>query len=262
VRNEVKVWDIDAEQLLISIPPETFGDITAIAWSPDGNSIAGGTSDSTITIWDAQTGELQQTYQATGSGVTSLDWNMDGSLLASTTFGPEDGTAQIWNRDDVQPVATFSARGAQAVMWNPLMDEFAVGLSNMVRILDPLSARDIFSIPVDGLQQAVAYSPFGGRLAFGGVPNLQDTVSLSAVGTTQTLSDGAVQILVPDPSPERLQAIAEACDAPLPVMQAAANAETQAEITTFEAAVEALPEGAIPPACAADLLAVAQAMQD
>jgi len=45
-----------------------------------------------------------------------------------------------------------------------------------------------------------------------------------------------------------------------PVMQATASADTALELATFETAVEALPTNSIPPACAADLLAVAGAI--
>ena len=61
-----------------------------------------------------------------------------------------------------------------------------------------------------------------------------------------------MQILVPDPSIERLNAITAACDAPV---------SPTTDMTDFIAQVEALPADSIPPACAADLLAVARALE-
>ncbi|MDX2162267.1 MAG: hypothetical protein SF162_13155, partial [bacterium] len=70
-----------------------------------------------------------------------------------------------------------------------------------------------------------------------------------------------VQIIVPDPSPERLQAIAAQCGAPLTVERGLDAAIAAADYADVIAQIDALPAGTIPPACAADLRAVAAAMQ-
>lgn len=77
----------------------------------------------------------------------------------------------------------------------------------------------------------------------------------------QTLANGAVQIVVPVPSPERLQAIADACNAPAAVEQSLTASLQADQLSTFITQVEALPENTIPPACADDLIAVAEALQ-
>ncbi|MBE2270815.1 MAG: hypothetical protein IAE80_21425, partial [Anaerolinea sp.] len=51
-------------------------------------------------------------------------------------------------------------------------------------------------------------------------------------------------------------------DAPLTVTDAIPQVEQPAALTDFVAQVTALPEGTIPPACAADLIAVAGAMAE
>jgi hypothetical protein len=99
-------------------------------------------------------------------------------------------------------------------------------------------------------------------LALGSSAPVSDTAAIEAnQDVIQTLANGAIQIVVPAPSLERLQAIAEACNAPVAVEQSLA-ADIQAnDLNAFVAQVEALPEGTIPPACAADLIAVAEALQ-
>jgi hypothetical protein len=85
---------------------------------------------------------------------------------------------------------------------------------------------------------------------------------MTAESVIQTLAGGAVRIVVPAPSLERLQAIADACSAPAAVEQSL-TADIQAgQLTDFVARVEALPVGVIPPACAADLIAVAEALEN
>jgi hypothetical protein len=115
---------------------------------------------------------------------------------------------------------------------------------------------------MQGFIEDIELSPYGGRLAIANngstlAPELPTNVDGTTLAT-QTLLDGAVQIVVPAPSLERLQAIADACNAPSTVEQALATSD---QLTDFVAEVEALPENTIPLACAADLIAVAEALQ-
>jgi hypothetical protein len=108
----------------------------------------------------------------------------------------------------------------------------------------------------------ISFSPYGGRLAYGSAIPSEAIVSSEPQtddAGAVSLAGGAIQIVVPAPSRERLQAIAVACNAPAPVQEALA-AQTES-INDLAAQVEALPEGTIPPACAADLIAVANALQ-
>lgn len=96
----------------------------------------------------------------------------------------------------------------------------------------------------------IAYSHYGGRLAYG---QAFDSDS----------EEAPFQIIVPAPSLDRLAAIVALC-----VRDGDSRAESLIDITptalddlpAFVAQVEALPDGAIPPACKADVLAVASAL--
>jgi hypothetical protein len=113
----------------------------------------------------------------------------------------------------------------------------------------------------------MSLSPYGGRLVLGDAAPTSDLAAIQASSDViQTLADGAVQIVVPAPSLDRLNAIAELCvrDALTPmleVMDLTARPVSEITLSDFIAQVEALPDGAIPPACAADLLTVAAAIQ-
>jgi WD40 repeat protein len=105
-----------------------------------------------------------------------------------------------------------------------------------------------------------AWSPFSGRLAVWR-PTAQKAADLSS-GQAFDPSTGEFTIAVPLASLERLQAIANACDAPAEIRQTLSASPPADQLTGFVGQVEALPEGTIPPACAADLLAVAEALQN
>jgi hypothetical protein len=88
-----------------------------------------------------------------------------------------------------------------------------------------------------------------------------------AYGTTTSITDtNRLQVITPLPSFDRLQNILNACirDTIVPaheVMDLTVRSVTESTLSDFIAQVESLPEDAIPLACRADLLAVAEALQ-
>ncbi|XP_055810884.1 WD40 repeat-containing protein HOS15-like isoform X2 [Solanum dulcamara] len=87
-------------------------EVFVCAWSPEGSLLASGSGDSTARIWTIGDGPCYSTVQrrppnvlvlkhlesqATEKNmdVTSLDWNREGTLLATGSY---DGQARIWNR--------------------------------------------------------------------------------------------------------------------------------------------------------------------
>ena len=70
-----------------------IGGVQAMAWSPDGASIASGGDDATAQVWNASTGEQLFVYMGHSSPVASVAWSPDGSRIAS---GSGDKTVQVW----------------------------------------------------------------------------------------------------------------------------------------------------------------------
>ena len=54
-----------------------------IAWSPDGQTLASGSADSTILLWDTEIGEQSGKLKGHSSDVNSVAWSPDGRMLAS-----------------------------------------------------------------------------------------------------------------------------------------------------------------------------------
>lgn len=102
------------------------------AWNPITDLLASGSGDSTARIWNLQDShtsgsdvrhlELRHCIQQGGAqvpsnkDVTSLDWNSDGSQLATGSY---DGYARIWSRDG-QLVSTLGQHKGPifALKWN------------------------------------------------------------------------------------------------------------------------------------------------
>jgi WD40 repeat protein len=67
--------------------------VWSVALSADGQTLASGSEDKTIKIWQPQTGELNRTLQAHSDNVRTISLSADGQTLVS---GSGDKTIKIW----------------------------------------------------------------------------------------------------------------------------------------------------------------------
>ena len=81
------------------------GEINSVAFSPDGNILASGSSDETIRLWDVNTGELLNTFEGHEGKITSVAFSPDGSILAS---GSNDKTLHVWNANTGELIETLT----------------------------------------------------------------------------------------------------------------------------------------------------------
>ena len=66
----------------------------ASAFGPNGERLASGGEDKTISVWDAVGGKLLGTLKGHTSPVFSVAWSPDGKRLASCSG---DKTVKVWN---------------------------------------------------------------------------------------------------------------------------------------------------------------------
>jgi small GTP-binding protein len=71
--------------------------IGSMAWSPDGRMLASPSRDTTIRLWDADTGKCLRTLKGHHEAVWHVDFDRLHGWLAS---GSDDGTLKIWNAKD------------------------------------------------------------------------------------------------------------------------------------------------------------------
>ena len=70
------------------------GVVTSLAFSPDGTSLISGSYDTTINLWDIQTGGVVKTFHGHTDSVLSVSISVDNTTIAS---GSQDNTICLWD---------------------------------------------------------------------------------------------------------------------------------------------------------------------
>ena len=94
--------------------------VSSVAFSPDGKQIVSGSLDSTIKLWDTESGREIRTLGYT-HGVLSVAFSLDGKQVLSSSF---DGTLKLWDMVTGHVIRTFSGHtdGVMSVVFNPICE--------------------------------------------------------------------------------------------------------------------------------------------
>jgi WD40 repeat protein len=196
--------------------------VTKVAWQPGGNLVASGNGIGQVRVRDADTGEIALDLLATDKPRTFVT----GSAVIALAFSPDGAQLQTVTSDGT------------------------------MRLWDVQTGALLAEEDAGTTVSAAAWSPYLGRVAYGAMEvNGEDMV-------TQTFTaSGELSIAVPFASPERLDALTAACIATASDPEAASALNRDRLPAAFLTQLEALPADSIHPACAADLEAMALAVQ-
>jgi hypothetical protein len=144
--------------------------VAAVAFSPDGKTLASGSQDNTIKLWEAATGQLIRTLSGHTDPVTSVAFSPDGKTLASGSA--DQHTMKLWEAATGQFIRTFSghSRWITSVAFSPGRKTLASGsLDQTIKLWEAGTGQLIRTLsghtdPVT----SVAFSPDGKTLASGG----------------------------------------------------------------------------------------------
>ncbi|WP_433361932.1 caspase, EACC1-associated type [Streptosporangium sp. CA-115845] len=175
------------------------GSAWAVAYSPDGKTLAVSETDGTIRLWDVAT------HRPIGTPLTghqdvvpSVAFSPDGKTLASAGL---DGTVRLWNVATHRPIGaplTGHSEFVWAVAFSPDGHTLAsAGNDKTIRLWD-ISAHRQLGVPLTGHQgpvYTVAYSPDGRTLATAGddkTLRLWDVATRRPLETPLTGHTGAI----------------------------------------------------------------------
>lgn len=151
--------------------------VESVAFTPDGQTLASGSRDRTIKLWDAQTGALKQTLTEPSAGaVYAVVFSPDGKTLAS---GGADKTLRLWDTrtGNLIHMWTGHSQSILAIAFSPAGQTLASGsFDKTIKIWDVQTGalrQTLTSEHPDGVR-AIAFSQQG-HLASG---DYDDTIKL------------------------------------------------------------------------------------
>jgi dipeptidyl aminopeptidase/acylaminoacyl peptidase len=103
------------------------GEVTGVAFSPDGQRVAAGSRDGSVKLWESGTGRELQTLRGRDNQVSAVAFSPDGRLLAAAS---SDVGVRLWEVESGREVRTFPGtpdRRILAVVFSPDGQYLAAG---------------------------------------------------------------------------------------------------------------------------------------
>ncbi|MGK7873463.1 MAG: toll/interleukin-1 receptor domain-containing protein, partial [Xenococcaceae cyanobacterium] len=146
--------------------------VNSVSFSPDGKTLASGSADKTIKLWNLETGRKIRTLFGHDDWVRSVSFSPDGKTLAS---GSEDKTIKLWNLETGREIRTLFGHDSwvRSVSFSPDGKTLATGSNDKtIKLWNLETGREISTLfGHDSWVRSVSFSPDGKILATGSNDN-------------------------------------------------------------------------------------------
>ncbi|MGB0564310.1 MAG: NB-ARC domain-containing protein, partial [Spirulinaceae cyanobacterium] len=169
---------------------QAFGTVSAVAFSPDGETLAAGLADGRLCLWRVADGEQLLTFYGHTDWPWAIAFSPDGRHLASAS---QDRTVRLWDGATGETIQVFEGHTdwVKAIAFSPEGQRLASGSNDQtVRIWDLAlgSCQRVLDGHTDWVW-SVAFSPDGATLASGSSDGFVKLWDLATGQCHQTLTE-------------------------------------------------------------------------
>jgi WD40 repeat protein len=137
----VRVWDTATGQELFVL--SGHGEVVkALAFSPDGETLASGSEDKTVNLWRVSDGTKVRTLAGHTGGVGAVAFSPDGKMLASGG----DETIRFWDAATGAELRTLRAHAVEALAFSPDGRTLVSGSDREVRFWDVAAGTELSTL--------------------------------------------------------------------------------------------------------------------
>lgn len=144
----------------------TLSSVNALAISPESNTLASGTDDKNIKLWDLNTQKVLASLSGHSQAVKSVAFSPDGKILATAS---DDKTIKLWQVETLEEICTLlgHSHAVKSVAFSPDGQILASGSwDKTIKLWDVNTGTEICTLTGHKLQvNSVAFSPQGQILA-------------------------------------------------------------------------------------------------
>jgi WD40 repeat protein len=193
----VGTWNLASQAGITTRPLASPAQGDAVAFSPDGKTVATGGDDGNVRLWDAATQqEIGPPMSSDANAVTAVAFSPDGTLVAA---GSTDGNVQLWDTATQQEAGSAMVAGAAevgALAFSPDGKLLASGgQDGTARLWDVTTGSQIGATMATGdTVSALAFDDDGATLATAqsdGATELWDVTTQTQTGAALTVQGSA-----------------------------------------------------------------------
>jgi WD40 repeat protein len=193
----VGTWNLAGQAPISTQPLASPAQGSAVAFGPDGTTVATGGADGTVRLWAAATGqEIGSPMSSDAKSVDAVAFSPGGTLVAAAST---DGNVQLWNTASQQvagPALVPNGAEVDALAFSPDGKLLATGSPNgTARLWDVGTASQAGAVmATGGAVSALMFGPGGTTLATAesdGATELWDVATQAQTGAALTVQGSA-----------------------------------------------------------------------